>query len=58
MGVDRGWRRAAVRLADLSPDERVLDVCAGTGDLSIDFVHPSCSSTLCDLMFPNIFMAH
>jgi len=33
-GVDRRWRRQAVRMVDLWPGERGLDVCAGTGDLS------------------------
>lgn len=35
LGVDRLWRSAAVRAARLSPGVRVLDLCAGTGDLSI-----------------------
>lgn len=35
-GIDRRWRRAAVRLAGAGPDDRVLDVCSGTGDLAID----------------------
>ena len=34
-GVDRGWRRAAVRVAEVQPGERALDVCAGTGDLTL-----------------------
>jgi len=34
MGIDRLWRRRAVRLARLKPGDRVLDLCAGTGDLS------------------------
>lgn len=37
LGVDRGWRRAAVRAAGLTAASRVLDVCAGTGDLSFAF---------------------
>ena len=35
LGIDVLWRRAAVRLAELVPGERVLDVCAGTGDLTL-----------------------
>ena len=34
-GVDRGWRRATVKMAGVLPGERVLDVCAGTGDLAL-----------------------
>lgn len=36
LGIDRGWRRAATRIAALQPGERVLDVCAGTGDLALE----------------------
>ena len=35
MGIDHGWRRAAVRFAELQPGERVLDTCCGTGDLAL-----------------------
>jgi len=34
-GLDRGWRRRAVRALALTGRERVLDVCTGTGDLAI-----------------------
>ena len=33
--LDQGWRRRAVALGDLTPSMRVLDVCAGTGDLAL-----------------------
>lgn len=35
MGIDRLWRRALVRACELGPDSRVLDLCAGTGDVSL-----------------------
>jgi demethylmenaquinone methyltransferase/2-methoxy-6-polyprenyl-1,4-benzoquinol methylase len=35
LGIDRLWRRAVVRMADLGPGSRVLDLAAGTGDLSL-----------------------
>ena len=35
--VDRLWRRAAVREAAPVAETRVLDICAGTGDLSLAF---------------------
>jgi len=34
-GLDWHWRRAAIRALDLKGHERVLDMCAGTADLSI-----------------------
>ncbi len=35
-GLDRGWRRRAVRSLTLHPGARVLDVACGTGDLCHD----------------------
>jgi demethylmenaquinone methyltransferase/2-methoxy-6-polyprenyl-1,4-benzoquinol methylase len=41
-GLDRGWRRRAVRALELSGRERVLDICTGTGDLALEAVrHPA-----------------
>ena len=34
-GIHHAWKRASMRLLDLRPGERVLDVCGGTGDLAI-----------------------
>jgi demethylmenaquinone methyltransferase/2-methoxy-6-polyprenyl-1,4-benzoquinol methylase len=34
-GMDRRWRRAVVRLAALDGSSEVLDLCAGTGDLTL-----------------------
>jgi demethylmenaquinone methyltransferase/2-methoxy-6-polyprenyl-1,4-benzoquinol methylase len=34
--LDRSWRRALVRDLDPEPDARVLDLCAGTGDLAVE----------------------
>lgn len=34
-GIQHLWKRAAVRMLKLRAGERVLDVCGGTGDLSI-----------------------
>ncbi len=37
MWRDQAWRRAAVRMAELKPDDVVLDVACGTGDLTFEF---------------------
>ena len=34
-GIDRRWRRQAIRSLSLTGRERVLDLCTGTGDLAI-----------------------
>jgi demethylmenaquinone methyltransferase/2-methoxy-6-polyprenyl-1,4-benzoquinol methylase len=34
-GIDRRWRRQAIRSLALTGTERVLDLCTGTGDLAI-----------------------
>jgi demethylmenaquinone methyltransferase/2-methoxy-6-polyprenyl-1,4-benzoquinol methylase len=34
-GIDRRWRRKAIRSLSLTGGERVLDLCTGTGDLAI-----------------------
>ena len=35
--MDQSWRRRAVRLAQLRPGDRVVDVACGTGDLTLAF---------------------
>ena len=37
-GLDRRWRRHAVRELGLTGRERVLDMCTGTGDLAVEAV--------------------
>jgi demethylmenaquinone methyltransferase / 2-methoxy-6-polyprenyl-1,4-benzoquinol methylase len=34
-GIDRRWRREAIRSLELTGNERVLDLCTGTGDLAV-----------------------
>ena len=36
-GRDRAWRRETVRLAEIKPADRVLDIACGTGDLTEAF---------------------
>src|SRR5689334_8680437 len=33
-GLHRAWKRRVVRMANVKPGERALDVCCGTGDLA------------------------
>lgn len=35
MGIQHVWKRAAIRMLGIQPGQKVLDVCGGTGDLSI-----------------------
>lgn len=35
MGLQHAWKRASVRLMNIRPGDRVIDVCGGTGDLAI-----------------------
>ena len=35
MGLDQHWRKQAVAYGEVRPGMRVLDVCAGTGDLAL-----------------------
>jgi demethylmenaquinone methyltransferase/2-methoxy-6-polyprenyl-1,4-benzoquinol methylase len=37
LGVDRRWRRRAVRLVPPEGDGPILDVCTGTGDLALAY---------------------
>jgi demethylmenaquinone methyltransferase/2-methoxy-6-polyprenyl-1,4-benzoquinol methylase len=37
VGFDQRWRRAAVRLAGARAEHKILDICAGTGDLALAF---------------------
>lgn len=37
-GLDRRWRRQAIRALALGPNDRMLDMCTGTGDLAVEAV--------------------
>lgn len=39
LGMHRGWKKAAVKALHLSPGNKVLDVCTGTGDL-VRYIQP------------------
>ena len=36
LGIDRRWRSRVVERLQLGPDDRVLDLCCGTGDLALE----------------------
>ena len=48
-GQDRKWKRTLIRLADLQPPDRVLDVACGTGDLLFGAVPPAGSGVGVDV---------
>jgi len=37
LNLDRRWRRQAVKLSQVQPGQKVLDLCCGTGDLAFTF---------------------
>ena len=45
MGVDRRWRRRTVKLVPPDGDAPILDVCAGTADLALEFWRKSNDKT-------------
>jgi demethylmenaquinone methyltransferase/2-methoxy-6-polyprenyl-1,4-benzoquinol methylase len=45
-GVDRGWRKATVGATHLTRGSRVLDLCAGTGDLTLALAEAGTHSTV------------
>ena len=48
-GQDRKWKRTLIRLADLRPTDRVLDLACGTGDLLFGAVPPAGSGVGVDV---------
>ena len=55
MGVDRTWRKQAVRSLVLQPGMRVLDCSAGTGDMSFE-AHKQCAGVHTTLFDPSAKM--
>lgn len=59
-GLDRTWRRRAADRAEVGPGDRALDLCCGTGDLSIelaDRVGPSGEVVGADFSEPMLELA-
>lgn len=57
--VDRRWRRRAVRALAPSPGQRLLDLCAGTGDLALALLEAerSCRVVGADFSRPMLLRA-
>lgn len=36
-GMARNWRKKLVKWSDVNPEDRILDIATGTGDLAFDF---------------------
>jgi demethylmenaquinone methyltransferase/2-methoxy-6-polyprenyl-1,4-benzoquinol methylase len=47
MGIDRSWRRRVVQVLELRPEQTVLDLCCGTGDLALALA-PHARANACD----------
>jgi demethylmenaquinone methyltransferase/2-methoxy-6-polyprenyl-1,4-benzoquinol methylase len=59
-GLHHSWRERAVDRAELSPGDSVLDVCCGTGDLSLELaarVGPGGHVIGCDFSEPMLDLA-
>jgi demethylmenaquinone methyltransferase/2-methoxy-6-polyprenyl-1,4-benzoquinol methylase len=60
LNLDRGWRRRAAREACPGPGQRVLDLCGGTGDLSVALAgtgYPPSWVVCCDFSHPMLVRA-
>lgn len=49
-GIDRSWRRVAVKMSQIGAGSRVLDVCCGTGDLAIAYARAGATVTGTDFV--------
>lgn len=49
LGMDRGWRRTTIRLLDVQPGHRVLDLATGTADLPLEIVQQQPEATVVGL---------
>jgi demethylmenaquinone methyltransferase/2-methoxy-6-polyprenyl-1,4-benzoquinol methylase len=59
LNLDRGWRRRAAEEVGAAPGERVLDLCGGTGDLSVAVARAARGAVVvcCDFCHPMLRLA-
>lgn len=59
LGIDRRWRRRAAEVAASGGAERILDLCAGTGDLTraVSRAAPGALVVCCDFSHPMLLRA-
>jgi demethylmenaquinone methyltransferase/2-methoxy-6-polyprenyl-1,4-benzoquinol methylase len=57
LGIDRTWRRRTVRVAEIAPGGRVVDVCCGTGDLALEFARSGVEVVGVDFTFEMLALA-
>ena len=50
-GIDKYWRKKTLRIINPAPDSKVLDLCCGTGDLSLEFAKKGCEVVGVDFSF-------
>lgn len=59
LGLDMGWRRKSIRLAEFKSDGHLLDLAAGSGDMTVAAlkIHPEARFTGLDFSEPLLRMA-
>src|SRR5438477_9510902 len=56
-GLHRAWKRRLVRLAAPQPGERALDICCGTGDITLALAHRGAEVVGLDFSEPMLAVA-
>src|SRR5690606_34875698 len=56
-GLHRYWKRCLIRLARVQPGERALDLCCGTGDISLALSRCGAKVTGLDFSAPMLGIA-
>jgi demethylmenaquinone methyltransferase / 2-methoxy-6-polyprenyl-1,4-benzoquinol methylase len=56
-GLHRFWKRRLLRLAQCGPEQRVLDLCCGTGDVALEFARRKAEVVGLDFSAPMLAVA-